>query len=108
MKLATLGLATALAFTRQFRARAVRRRLDRRKLGHGRRGNERHDDRIFRHRNDNRQFDGCTEHRHVKRRRQRRGRSEQRTEPVGQARYQSLAQRLDPDAGACRPIIASR
>ena len=58
MKLATLGLATALAFTSSFASRAVQRRLGKRKLGHGRRGNERHDDRISRQRDDIRQCNG--------------------------------------------------
>ena len=51
---------------------------------------------------------GTPEHRHVQQRRQRRGRREQRAEPVREHAYQSLAQRFDPDAGTWRPIIAGR
>ena len=108
MKLATLGLATALVdFTGTFCARAVRRRLGGRRLGRGWRSGDRHDGRIFRQRNDNREFDGCAEQRHVKRRRQCRGRTGQWAEPVRQHPNQPLAQRLDPDAGPNRQIIKS-
>ena len=75
MKLATLGLATALVFTGSLRARAVQWRLRGRKFGHGRRGNKRHDDGIFHDRNDIRQCDGRhRRHRHDQQRRQCRGR----------------------------------
>ena len=52
MKLATLGLATALVIHGHLRARAVQWRLHGRKFGHGWRGNKRHDDGIFHWRND--------------------------------------------------------
>ena len=69
MKLATLGLATALAFTSGF-AFAQSSAAGGRKLGHGWRGNERHDDRISRHRHDNGNATGQPRHRHVQQRRQ--------------------------------------
>ena len=59
MKLATIGIGDGACLHKQFCARAVQRRLGKRKFGHGWRGNERHDDRIFRDRNDIRQCDGC-------------------------------------------------
>ena len=105
MKLATLGLATALAFTSSF-ALAQSGAARQAEARHGRRGNERHDDRISRGWHDNGQCDGKPPHRHVQQRRQRRGRREQRTEPVGEYADQSLAQRFDADAGTRRPIIA--
>ena len=86
---------------------AVRQRLGGRRLGRGWRSGDRHDGRIFCQRNDNREFDGCAEHRHVKRRRQCRGRTGQWAEPVRQHPNQPLTQRLDPDAGTNRQIRRS-
>ena len=83
--------------------RAVRRRIGQRRRFHGRRGHERHDDRISRGRHDNGQCE-----RRVQQRRQRSGWRQQRTEPVRQYADQPLAQRFDPDAGPRRPIIAGR
>ena len=101
MKLATLALAAALTATGGF-ALAVRRYLHGRKYG-GRRG-DRHDGRIVRQRNDNREFDRCAEQRHVDRRRQCRGRTGQWAESVRQHQYQPLAQRLDPGADRTRLV----
>ena len=97
MKLATMGLATALALTSTF---ALAQSGGTSTGG----GSAATGTRIFRRRNDNREFDGRGKQRHVNRRRQRRGRAGQRAESVRHHQHQPLAQRLDPDAGADRPI----
>jgi len=101
-----IGLGDRADIHGWFRARAVRRRLHGRKFGHGRRGGDRHDGWVFHRRNDNRKFDRCQQ-RHVERRRQRRSRTGQRAQSVGEHQYQPLTQRLDPDAGAYRQIRKS-
>ena len=54
MKLATLGLATALALTGTFALAQSGGGSTRRRIGYGWRSGDRHDDRIFRQRNNNR------------------------------------------------------
>ena len=102
-----IGIGDGARLHGKFCARAVRQRLGGRRLGRGWRSGDRHDGRIFRQRNDNREFDGCAEQRHVKRRRQCRGRTGQWAEPVRQHPNQPLTQRLDPDAGPNRQIRRS-
>jgi hypothetical protein len=103
-----IGTGSGACPHRQLCIRAIQRRLGGRRFGNGWCGSERHDIRIFRDRHDGQ----CNGHeprqRHVQQRRQRRGRRQQRTKPVGKYADQPLAQRFNPDACTWRPITSGR
>ena len=80
MKLATLGLATALVFTGSF---ALAQSGGGSAGGGSAAGGAAATGTTDPQRNDNRQCDGCAEQRHVKRRRQCRGRTGQWANPSG-------------------------